>query len=114
MVYSDLIDHRTMAELQNEAPVVTMVPVDIAVSLVRAFDAFGAQHEPYTDLHDKKYWETDLKSVQAMGHLGELAPKQVGKICRVMGLMMWRCNDGFHVAWSSAQIAILKKYFHLD
>lgn len=106
-----LIDLETLMELRQAAPHVTQVPFDLARAAVAVMTFFGGTHTPNEDAEGKVYWDTPLKTLAMSLDHGSVSGKRVGQVCREMGLTLWREGDGYHVAWSQAQLNILKRHF---
>ena len=105
-MYDDLIDLETMMALRRA------VPFDTARALVQGMFEISAGQAAHTDADGRKYWSGTLKEIHQAGHLSETTSMAlVGKACRVMGLVLWRENDGYHAAFSEGQIKILKERF---
>jgi hypothetical protein len=110
--YGDLVSLETLVELKKAAPQVTQVPWEAARMVVQGLGDLSPKTTAHQDFNGLKYWNATLKDIHAAGRLPEeTGMNVVGKACRSMGLMLWREADGYHVAWSQAQLDILKKYF---
>jgi hypothetical protein len=110
--FSELVDLETQVLLKKAAPQVMQVPWDTAQMVVRGLQFLSLKQHAHKDAHERVYWEETLKNVSRAGKLPEETSMMlVGKICRSMGLTLWREADGYHAAWSEAQLTILKKYF---
>lgn len=108
----DLIDLDTFVSLRKAAPKVSEMPWDAAKAVAQALCEFSGYEESHEDLDGRKYWEGSLKEIHEAGALGEKFPLMtVGKVCRLIGLVMFRRGDGYHAAWSEEQLAILRRYF---
>jgi len=91
---------------------VMQVPWDTARMAVQGLHELSVKASAHKDVNGLMYWETTLKELHAAGRLPEATSMTlVGKACRSMGLTLWREGDGYHAAWSDAQLTILKKYF---
>lgn len=112
MINSDLLDLDTWVQVKNSAPKVTVVPFDAAQAGVKALARYAEGNRPNADLDGRKYWEASLKTLVEVGELSA-APKALGRACRSIGLTLWRMADGYHVAWSEEQLAILMEYFKI-
>ena len=108
----ELIDLDTYYELKSAAPQVMSIPVDAARWLVKAMDELSKASKPHEDLNGQSYWEAALRDLMEIVNLSdEFSNNQVGHACRNIGLTCWRKADGYHVAWSEAQLKILRKHF---
>jgi hypothetical protein len=109
------IDLRTLADLYDAQPIVTAIDEEAAAKLVQAMSVFSATNKAQVDCVNAKYWMAQLTDLLALTKLGEsFHPRKAGQICRQMGLVLHRRNDGNHVAWSETQLNILKKAFDLE
>jgi hypothetical protein len=112
MSYSDLMDLETLVLVKRAAPQVTVVPFDVACWVVRGMAEFSAANKASVDQNGQMYWQSTVKALHAAIHVGEeVSLGRVGRALKAMGIDSWRKMDGFHIAWSSAQLEILKKYF---
>lgn len=111
-MYDDLIDLETLMALRKAAPQVTAVPFDTARALVQGLYALSQAQAAHTDADGRQYWSATLKEIHTGAHLNEnTSMALVGKACRGMGLVLWRENDGYHAAYSEAQLRILRDRF---
>ena len=105
-----LLDYRTLAEIQEAAPSVSSVSLEMARLALRVMTLRSEQSAPKTDVRGVRYWQASLKELHALAEMGEsLKLKAIGRTVRAMGLEVWRQFDGYHVAWSEAQLEILKR-----
>lgn len=112
MTYSDLMDLDTLVAVKKAAPQVTTVPFDVACWVVRGMADFSRTNKASIDQHGQMYWQSTVKALHEASHFGEdVSLNQVGRALKAMGIDSWRKMDGFHVAWSSAQLDILKRHF---
>lgn len=112
MAYSDLLDLDTLSEIRKAAPKVTNVSFNIARDVTLAMDEHSKKTKANLDREDKMYWQTRIKDLHNDGKFDEtITLNQIGRALKAMGMQSWRKNDGFHVAWSSEQLEILKAYF---
>ena len=116
----ELIDLETLIEMRKAAPKVTRVPFDYAQLAVNALERTSAIYEPYRDREGKAYWDKSLKNLVSVAGITNKNStdkaianysKMFGTAYRMMGLIEWRKTDGYRVAWSEAQLKILKKHF---
>lgn len=110
--FSELVSLETLVELKKAAPQVTQVPWDVARMVVQGLRELSVRASAHKDVNGLVYWEATLKDVHAAGRLPEQTSMNLtGKACRSMGLTLWREGDGYHAAWSEAQLSILTRYF---
>jgi hypothetical protein len=111
-MYDDLIDLETLMALRKAAPQVTAVPFDTARALVQGLYELSQAQTAHVDADGRKYWAATLKEIRQAARLDEeTSMALVGKGCRGMGLVLWRENDGYHAAFSEAQVRILRERF---
>ncbi len=109
---SDLLDFDTLIAVKKAAPQVTVVPYDLACWVVRGMVEISKLNKASLDQNGNMYWQGTVQEVHTACHFDfEVSFMRVGKACREMGLVSWRRADGYHVAWSSTQLEILKRYF---
>lgn len=113
MEKSDLIDLDTYVALVKASPRVTTLPFEKAEMVVDGLKVFSLANQEHWDPDGRQYWAASLKEIHEAGQLGETAMISVGKICRMLGLTCWRVSDGYHVAFSAAQLQILIEKFDL-
>ena len=112
MSRADLLDLDTLVAVKKAAPQVTVVAFDLACWVVRGMNEFSKLNKASIDQNGCLYWQGTVQELHAACHFEfEVSFNQVGRACREMGLESWRKADGYHVAWSSTQLEILKKYF---
>lgn len=113
-VFNDLIDLETLVKLRKAAPKVAQMPLEVAKDAVIALVEFS-KNPAHEDLAGNSYWEASLKELLELSTLGGegAIPAALGKTYRLMGLLAWRKSDGYHVAWSDAQLRILVEYLNL-
>ena len=112
MSYSQLIDLDMLVQVKKAAPSVTNVPFDIACHVVRAMGEFSKATKANIDKNSQLYWQTRVKDLREFSNLEiEISLTSFGRALKAMGLESWRKMDGFHVAWSLAQLEILQKHF---
>lgn len=110
---NDLLDLDTFVEVRKAAPEVTFVSFDIARQMLEGIGKMSAETHPFTDHNDRKYWQASIKDLHRIGGFPEtLSLRKTGSICKSLGLISWRKNDGYHIAWSEQQLSILKGYFY--
>jgi uncharacterized PurR-regulated membrane protein YhhQ (DUF165 family) len=108
-----LIDLRTLAEVQEAAPRVTKVSLDMAMVVLRAMEAFAEQNPAQIDIRGARYWQTRFQHLRDLTGLS-ITEVAVGQALKAMGFERWRRFDGMYVAWSQAQIDILKRHLMLE
>ena len=112
MSFSELLDLDTLVEMKKAAPQVTTVPFDIACWVVRAMNEFSKNNKANIDQNSLLYWQARVKDLHDLGKVDDgISLTQIGRALKAMGLESWRKMDGFHVAWSQAQLDILMKHF---
>jgi hypothetical protein len=110
----ELFDLDTYVALRKAAPRVTVVHFDAAQIVMFLLLDFSRANNGHVDINGKQYWQASLKDIHAQGKLGEaVSINTVGKSCRLMGLETWRKGDGYYVAFSNDQLAILKRLFRV-
>ena len=114
MERSDLIDLDTYVALVKASPKATVVPFSAAKMVVLGLDQYAFYNAGHVDADGKVYWIASLKQIADAGKLGQDSMNQVGKTCRLLGLTCWRMTDGYHVAYSDAQLTILKNKFKAE
>jgi hypothetical protein len=109
-----ILDAMVLAQLQDEAPKVTVPSYEAHQALVKALTMWSSAHPTNgTDANGRSYWIAALHDLQPLIAIPTETPKQVGNACRNFCLVMKRENDGFRVAWSQKQLDILRKAFGL-
>jgi hypothetical protein len=112
MSVSDLLDLETLVKVRKAAPQVTVVPFDLACWVVRGMARFSNENKANVDPQGQIYWTTTVKSLHTYCQFEfEVALGTVGRALKAMGLESWRKMDGFHIAWSQAQLEILQGHF---
>ena len=112
MSYSQLLDLDTLVAVKKAAPTVTNVPFDMACFVVRAMSEFSKATKANIDQNSQLYWQARVKDLREFANLDvEISLNGFGRALKAMGLESWRKMDGFHVAWSLAQLEILQKHF---
>ena len=110
MIGKNLLDIETLVKIKKAAQEVTPVPFGMAAGIVKEMENVSSEKAAFEDQTGMSYWTSTLK---ALATATNLQPKEVGTICREIGLELWREGDGCHVAWSEPQIEILKKHFYI-
>lgn len=110
----ELIDLRTLAEIEDAAPVVTAVSVRGAAMVTRALDMYADEHDAEADINGQTYWIAKYDDL--VKKIGSTSIDEVvlGRIVKAMGLERVRKGDGFYVAWSVTQVLILKKHLGIE
>lgn len=109
---TELMDLDTLVSVRKAAAQVTVVPFDLACWVVRGMVAISQAKKASLDQHGAMYWTASIKELHEASHFDvEISLAQVGRTLKAMGIDGWRKTDGFHTAWSSAQLEILKKHF---
>lgn len=112
MSFSELLDLDTLVKVKKAAPTVTVVPFDIACLVVRTMTEYAKTVKANIDQNSQLYWQVRVKDLHEFGKFDEeISLNSVGRALKAMGLESWRKMDGFHVAWSMAQLDILHKHF---
>ncbi len=110
--YFGILDLHTLAELYEAQPIVSMPENEAAVGLVKALPLFSSQNKRYEGCLGTQYWLAGLKElIELSGLEKSLEERTAGQIYRGLGLVLHRRNDGYKVAWSERQLAILMKIF---
>lgn len=110
----ELLDFDTLVEVKKAAPQVTVVPFDLACWVVRGMVEFSGENKASVDRQGQIYWTTTVKSLHEFCQFDfEVSLNTVGRTLKAMGLESWRKMDGFHIAWSQAQLEILKSHFKI-
>ena len=107
------LDNRLLNDLETAAPKISVSGAEINSALVKALAMYASTHKPMADMAGALYWRTSLAEVISLSGVFELAPRLAGNVCRAMRCVMKREGDGYQVAWSEAQLALLKKAFDL-
>lgn len=111
-VKTGLLDFQTLAEVMEHAPQPTDTPPSEARLILRALEARQKPEYLRFGADDRAYYRALLGEIQP--ELPEtLTPKRAGMLCRAMGLTMVRVKDGFTVAWTAEQMAILKRHLEM-
>lgn len=105
----ELLDFDTFVEVRKAAPKVTVMPFDVAAVVVEGMDRYSNVEEAHKDENGHVYWMPTVKDIAG---LVSLTPAQIGRAVKQMGLESWRKMDGYHFAFSAAQLDILKCHFH--
>jgi hypothetical protein len=114
MAIFNLLDLETMYAIKKAAPQITSVAFDLAGWVVCGLDALSKVEKLSMDLNKTGYWQATVKDIHKACRFDEamnVSLNLVGRALKEMGLESWRKGDGFHVAWSENQLAILKNYF---
>lgn len=112
MALSDLLDLDTFVKVKKASPAVTIIPFDLGCLVVRAMVDYSKTIQPSIDPFSALYWQITLKELTLfVEHPDLISCNQVGRALKAMGLETWRKANGFHVAFSAAQLEILKAYF---
>jgi FAD/FMN-containing dehydrogenase len=111
MFESELLDLDTWTAVKKSAPKVTGVSWGHACEVVKSMQMVAGDESSAYDGNGQVYWQTTLKHLAL--EIEGLDLKGIGRACRELGLTLWRKSDGYHVAWSLQQMAVLIKYFKL-
>lgn len=98
------------AKLQEARPAVTIPSYETAQAVLKAMNMFSAGNKATRDESGKAYWYASIKDLLSLTGNDVLTCKSVGQACSVFQLGRKRENDGWHVAWSQAQLDILNQY----
>lgn len=98
------------ARLQEVRPAVTIPSYETAQAVLRAMNMFSAGNKATKDEGGKVYWYASIKQLVALIGNETISHKMIGQACSVFQLGRRRENDGWHVAWSQAQLDILNQY----
>lgn len=106
MSQGQLIDPQTLADMWRCRP----QPVDVqpveASDIVKALVALSDEAHRQMGANWEYFFQAAMAEVlQASG--SRATPKRLGTALRAMGLMLWRRNQGYFVAWNAAQVRIL-------
>ena len=100
---NELLDLETLVEVKKAAPQVTVV---------RGMAKFSGEIKASVDRQGQTYWTATMKSLHAFCEFDfEVSLNLVGRTLKALGLESWRKMDGFHIAWSQAQLDILQAHF---
>jgi hypothetical protein len=105
----ELLDLDTFVAVKKAAPKVTVMPFDVAAVVVEGLDRYASAEQANKDENGHVYWMPTVKDIAG---LVSLTPAQIGRAVKQMGLESWRKMDGYHFAFSSEQLDILKHHFH--
>ena len=109
---NELLDLDTLVKVRKAAPQVTVVPFDLACWVVRGMARFSKENRASVDPQGQIYWTTTVKSLHGFCQIDvEATLGTLGRTLKAMGLESWRKTDGFHIAWSQAQLEILQGHF---
>lgn len=98
------------AKLHDAQPAVTIPSYETAVAVVKAMNMFSAGNKSTKDEDGKVYWYASIKDLLALIGNDTISHKAIGQACSMFQLARKRENDGWHVAWSQAQLDILNQY----
>ena len=98
------------AKLHDARPAVTIPSYETAQAVLKAMNMFSAGNKSTKDESGKTYWYASLKDLMALIGSETISHKMIGQACSVFQLGRKRENDGWHVAWSQAQLDILNQY----
>ncbi len=109
---NDLLDLDTLVAVKKAAPQVTVVPFDLAREVVNGMCNYSQGHIANDDPQGMKFWTTTVKSLSEECNFEvQVTLGIIGRTLKAMGIESWRKTDGFHIAWSQAQLDILVKHF---
>ena len=109
---NELLDLETLVKVRKAAPQVTKVPFDLACWAVRGMLKFSQENQATVDPQGQTYWTTTVKSLHGYCQFDfEVILGTLGRTLKALGLESWRKTDGFHIAWSQAQLEILQGHF---
>lgn len=109
----DLLSLDVLVEMKKAAPKVTAVPFDLARVVVSELQVFADSEKPSTDENEVSYWQVRVRDLHTfcMFNENEISLNLLGRTLKAMGLETWHKMNGSHVAWSQAQLDILKRHF---
>lgn len=112
MYYSRLLDTEAFAQVVGAAPDLAEPPVTEARMILQALQKLSLELTPQVGMDGKPYWMNLLAELPGLPE--SLSPHRRGRLCREMGLVMYRRNNGYCVAWNGEQLALLLKFFQVS
>lgn len=106
-MYSKILDLETFSKVVGAAPRLEEYPREIARRLVSEIIP-----EWMNEGDDPQQFQLSLLAGDFAD--SEVTPREVGMVCREMGLQVMRMRDGYHVWLNWAQLKILQEYFQTN
>ena len=111
-MYSKLLDAETYVAVVKSAPDVTHPLASDARLVLTALQAMTLELPTQVGMDGKPYWSCLLGELRGLPE--GLSAKRTGLVCRELGLVMWRRNTGYMVAWSGEQLKTLLAFFQMS
>ena len=108
-----LLDYETLAKLERAAPKVVEDYWLVAKKLVETLTAHSTPDRVQVGMDNRPFWLIMLAVLAKALPVADKTDRMVGKLCRQLGMVMWRKRDGYWVAWNVEQLDILREYFKL-